>query len=120
MFSAWNGRWCTLVCDFIASVSLDVHSLILHLNAVTLPAHSSYTWYWDSIKNVGRFFSGIFGIFLERVFFFRFFLRVVRHLADSVGRPTDGAQVLVRVSMVPWHPYHSGPARATLQSAASR
>ena len=31
----------------------------------------------------------------------RFFLHVARHPADSDGRPTAGAQVLVRVSMIP-------------------
>ena len=31
----------------------------------------------------------------------RVFLHVVRHPADSDGRPTAGAQVLVRVSMIP-------------------
>ena len=40
-----------------------------------------------------------------------FFLRAARHPADSDRRrPTAGAQVLVRGPMVPWHPYHSGPA----------
>ena len=38
------------------------------------------------------------------------FLRATRHPADSDGRPTAGTQLLVRVPMVPWHPYHSGPA----------
>ena len=32
------------------------------------------------------------------------------HTTDSDGRPTAGAQVLTRVTKVPWHPYHSGPA----------
>ena len=44
--------------DFIASVSLDVHGLILHLISRTLPAHLSY------IKVLGKgrgkfFFNGI-------------------------------------------------------------
>ena len=33
--------------------------------------------------------------------FFESVLHVVRHPADSDGRPTAGAQVLVRVSMIP-------------------
>ena len=32
----------TLVSDFNATVSFGVHCLILHLIALTLPAHSSY------------------------------------------------------------------------------
>ena len=42
------------VSDFIASVSLGVHSLILHLSALTLLAPSSYLKNCDSTKNVGR------------------------------------------------------------------
>ena len=38
------------------------------------------------------------------------FLRAAKHSADSDGRPTAGAQVVARVSVVPWHPYRSGPA----------
>ena len=41
--------------DFIAFVSLDVHGLILHLIARTLPAHVSYIMYWDLARNVERF-----------------------------------------------------------------
>ena len=40
-----------------------------------------------------------------------FFLRLARHPADTDGRSTGGAQVLARLPMVPWHPYHSGPAQ---------
>ena len=41
-----------------------------------------------------------------------FFGVASRHPADFDGRPTAGAQVLARVSMEPWHPYHSGPGPA--------
>ena len=39
-----------------------------------------------------------------------FLLRAARHPVDSDGRPTAGAQVLARVSLIPWYPYFSGPA----------
>ena len=42
--------------------------------------------------------------------FLVFFSRAARHPADFDGRPTAGAQVLAKVSMIPWYPYHSGPA----------
>ena len=56
LYSARNGQWCPLVSDSIASVSLGVHSLILHLSARTLLAHSSYILYRDLAKNVGKIF----------------------------------------------------------------
>ena len=42
--------------------------------------------------------------------FFSVFFLAARHPADFDCRPTAEAQVLARVSKVPWHPYHSGPA----------
>ena len=99
-------------------------------SSISLPLHCLHTW--DSSKNVGRFLSlfmvleNIWSVsfFFEKIFsFFEIFydlcgisqyeacfLDVVRHPADSDGRPTAGAQVLAWVSMVPWHPCHSGPA----------
>ena len=90
LHGAWNGQWCTLMSDFIASVSFGVHCLILHLNALALPALSSYMWYWDSTKNVGisfRFFEGI--VKIERVFV-KFFCVLRR-----TQRTLTGAQPLV-------------------------
>ena len=65
--------------------------------------HSYYTGTWQG--NVGRFFYDFYGIGKYEAWFFFFkknkILHVVRHPADSDGRPTAGAQVLVRVSMIP-------------------
>ena len=57
--------------DFIVSVSLGVHCLILHLIARTLPAHLPYILHWDLAWNVGRFFmvNMVLGINRERVCF---------------------------------------------------
>ena len=52
----------------------------------------------------GKIFHGNYGIgnIIWSVFFFLvLFFHVARHPAHSDGRPTAGAQVLVRVSMVP-------------------
>ena len=108
-----NGQWCTLVGDFIAFVS----SVSTVSFSISLLAHSSCMQYWDSARNVGEFLWYSHGIgnengafFFFFFCFFVFFLRDARHAADSDGRRNAGAQVLERVPMVPWHPYHSGPA----------
>ena len=43
---------------------------------------------------MGRFFCDIYGIGKYEARFYFFFLHVVRHPADSDGRPTAGAQEL--------------------------
>ena len=85
-------------CGFIASASRSPRS--------HSPSHCPYTACTLIIhkkrglgKERGQMFMIIHGIGnMKRVFCF---LHVVRHLADSDGRPTAGAQVLVRVSTVP-------------------
>ena len=67
------GQWCTPVSDFIASVSVGVHGLILHLFARTLLAHSSNILYGDLARNVGRFVNDIYGIGKYESCFFEFF-----------------------------------------------
>ena len=84
--------FCLLASVVVSVAWTDVHGLILHLIARTLPAHFIHN---ILARNVGRlFFNGIIYGIGKR------FLHVVRHPAGSDGRPTAGAQVLVRVSMV--------------------
>ena len=85
--------------DIIASVSLD--GLTPHLIAYTLSAHSSYILYGDVARNVGRCFMIFMVLGNMKRGFFCLFLHIGRHPADSDGRPTAVAQVLVTVSMMP-------------------
>ena len=45
----------SLVISSHPCLSLGPHCLALHLTALVLPTHSSYTWYWDSTKSAGSF-----------------------------------------------------------------
>ena len=65
------------------SISLPVHCLHIHIKR-------------ELGKERGKFFFMIFTVLgnMKRVFFLKnLFLHVVRHPADSDGRPTAGAQV---------------------------
>ena len=78
---------------------------------ISLPIHCLHTHHTYYIirgrgKERGKIFLDIYGIGkYEACFFYKkkedFFLHVARHPADSDGRPTAEAQVLVRVSIVP-------------------
>ena len=56
--------------DFIASLSLGVHGLILHPIARTLPAHSSHILCRGLGKERGKMFHIIFGIGKYEAWFF--------------------------------------------------
>ena len=112
----WRHADCCIVsldCGVLVTSSHRCLSTVSF--SISLPAHclhTHHTYYTGTWQGTWEDFYDIYGIgkYEAWLFFFLVFSLVVRNPADSDRRPTAGAQVLVRVSMIPRHPYHSEPA----------